>query len=178
MAGLVPAIHVFDVVTKKRGCPRQARAWRFNLISFRSRRIFGVLFPDLLSTLAISSLLRAIAADCHAAPPARRPSGAIDEEKRTGRPLACFQIGEVLGADEVRQGSRYREEQRFGCAPAPLGAQGEPRHSCSVASVAMLAITESIPHNDLAIHAFVHNRRAGIDLGKSSRRSNLHIAWL
>jgi hypothetical protein len=68
----------------------------------------------LLSTLAVSGLFRAIAADCHAAPPARSAAGAIDEEKRAGRPLACFQMGEILGADEVRQRARYREEQRFG----------------------------------------------------------------
>jgi len=29
MAGLVPAIHVFDSIHhSRRGCPRQARAWR------------------------------------------------------------------------------------------------------------------------------------------------------
>src|SRR2546429_7567633 len=96
----------------------------FSRYDCADRRIFGVLFPGLLSTLAVSGLLRAIAADCHAAPPARGASGAIDEEKRAGRPLARFQIGEVLGADEGRQRSRYREEQRFGCAPAALAAQG------------------------------------------------------
>jgi len=32
MAGLVPAIHVFDPTRLwRRGCPRQARAWRPNL---------------------------------------------------------------------------------------------------------------------------------------------------
>jgi len=28
MAGLVPAIHVFPLVEKRRGCAGQARAWR------------------------------------------------------------------------------------------------------------------------------------------------------
>jgi len=29
MAGLVPAIHVFGLLrSQRRGCPRQARAWR------------------------------------------------------------------------------------------------------------------------------------------------------
>jgi len=28
MAGLVPAIHVLAVKEGRRGCPRQARAWR------------------------------------------------------------------------------------------------------------------------------------------------------
>jgi len=33
MAGLVPAIHVYTFVQHlRRGCPRQARAWRFHHI--------------------------------------------------------------------------------------------------------------------------------------------------
>ena len=56
-----------------------------------------------LEPISVSSLLCAIAADCHAAPPARMTAGSIDEEKRTGRSLASFHVGEVLCADEVRQ---------------------------------------------------------------------------
>ncbi len=51
----------------------------------------------------MSGLFGAIAADRHAAPPARMTAGSIDKEKRAGRSLASFQVGEVLQADEVRE---------------------------------------------------------------------------
>jgi len=36
MAGLVPAIHVFlAAIPTRRGCPRQARAWRVSEVSCR-----------------------------------------------------------------------------------------------------------------------------------------------
>jgi len=42
MAGLVPAIHVFDAARpSRRGCPRQARAWRVYGSGFR-----GLLAPN------------------------------------------------------------------------------------------------------------------------------------
>jgi hypothetical protein len=48
-------------------------------------------------------LFCSIAADRHAAPPARTASSSVDEQKRTLRPLARFHVGEVLCADEVGQ---------------------------------------------------------------------------
>src|SRR5271156_3501573 len=59
-----------------------------------------------LEAISVSSLFCAIAANRHTTPPARMTMGSIDEEKRTGRSLASFHIGEVLCADEVRERSR------------------------------------------------------------------------
>jgi len=40
MAGLVPAIHVLILLDWRCGCPRQARAWRFNQMSVRRACLF------------------------------------------------------------------------------------------------------------------------------------------
>jgi len=50
--------------------------------------------PRFLNTLPVGGLLCSIAADRHTAPPSRMASGSIDEEKRAGRPLASFHVGE------------------------------------------------------------------------------------
>jgi len=87
---------------------------------FRSKRvghIMGNTWPDLtldLEPISVRSLLCAIAADRHAAPPAGVTPGSIDEEKRTGRSLASLHVGEVCFADEVCKRSRDRKEQRLG----------------------------------------------------------------
>jgi hypothetical protein len=87
---------------------------------FRSKRIRHIIWntlPNLalhLEPISVRSLFCAIAADCHAAPPARMTAGSINEEKGTGRSLATFHVREVLHADEVRERSRYGKEQRLG----------------------------------------------------------------
>jgi hypothetical protein len=59
------------------------------------------MFSHLFGALSVCGLFCPIAADRHAAPPARAASGSIDEQKRALRSLARFHIGEVLGADEI-----------------------------------------------------------------------------
>ena len=60
-----------------------------------------------LEPVSVRRLFCSIATDRHAAPPSGMTSGSIDEEKRAGRPLASFHLGEVLCADELRQRPRY-----------------------------------------------------------------------
>jgi hypothetical protein len=96
---------------------------RFNLIGHGLA--FPLSFP--LSTLSVRGLLCPIAAGRHAAPSSPMAAGPIEKEKRTGRPFASFHIGEVLGADEVRERSCEWEEQRFGGFPASLQTPSEAR---------------------------------------------------
>ena len=67
-----------------------------------------------MSPLPVRRLLCPIAADGHAAPPARVASGSINEKERAACALASLHVGEILGADKIGQQSREREKQRLG----------------------------------------------------------------
>jgi hypothetical protein len=56
-----------------------------------------------LEPISVSGLFCSIAADRHAAPPARVMPGSIDKDQCAGWSLASFHVGEVLCAGEVRQ---------------------------------------------------------------------------
>src|SRR6516225_729978 len=68
--------------------------------------------------MAVSRLLRAIAADRHAAPPPRMTSRMVGEEKRTGRSLASLHVAKIFRADKLRKCLSDRYEQGLGCAPS------------------------------------------------------------
>ena len=78
-----------------------------------SRKIFNSALLR-LDTKPVRSLLRAVTADCHAAPSPRAPPRMIGEEKCAGRSLAGFHPRKILRADEPRQGLTDRKEERFG----------------------------------------------------------------
>ncbi len=46
--------------------------------------------------MAVGGLLRAVAADRHAAPAPGMAARVVDEHQRAGRPLACLDLGEIL----------------------------------------------------------------------------------
>src|SRR6185437_4121583 len=75
--------------------------------------------------LAVSGLLRAIAADGHAAPAARVTASVVGKEQRTGGTLAGLYVGEVFRAHELRQGLGDRDQQGFRRAPTARGLQLE-----------------------------------------------------
>src|SRR5262245_49493104 len=59
--------------------------------------------PSILEPLPVSGDLRPVAADRHAAPPARVPSRVIGKQQCAPMTLARFHVGEVFVADKFRQ---------------------------------------------------------------------------
>jgi hypothetical protein len=61
--------------------------------------------------MSMSGLLCPVAADGHAAPPARTTARAVNEDQRAGRTFTRFHVCEILLAHESRQGFPDRQEQ-------------------------------------------------------------------
>jgi hypothetical protein len=70
-----------------------------------------------LRAVAMRRLLRAVAADRHAAPPPRMTTCVIGEEQRAGRPLTGLHMRKFFRADEPRQRLSDGEQKRVGMAP-------------------------------------------------------------
>src|SRR5262245_42013878 len=72
----------------------------------------------LLQPVSVSRLLRAIAAERHAAPSSRPAARMVGKEKRAGRSFAGLHVREVFRTDKLRQRLGDRGEQGFGRAPS------------------------------------------------------------
>src|SRR6478672_5308540 len=78
-----------------------------------------------LESMSMRSLLRAVAADRHAAPPSRTGTRVVSEQERAGRAFAGLHVGKVLRADEPCQCLADGEQKRIGVAPSAHGLKLE-----------------------------------------------------
>src|SRR3954467_8857555 len=72
----------------------------------------------LLQPVSVSSLLRAIAAERHAAPPSRPAARMVGKEKRAGRSFAGLHVRKIFRTSKLGQRLADRGEQGFGRAPS------------------------------------------------------------
>src|SRR5215813_8618908 len=108
---------------------------RSRSVSFTSKTINGraamsgscssTLSALLLEPVAVRSLLGAIAADLHAAPPSPPPSRMVGEHQRAAMSLTGFDVGEVFFTHKLRQRLADRQQQRVRRSPAPHHLQLE-----------------------------------------------------